>query len=813
VVDKLRWNRVDIRAVPIAGTLAKRRIALTGVTGFLGTAVAERLLRCIPDCEVWALIRPTRRSSASERLRKEVLKNDCFDQLRSLLGEAFEPEMEARFHALSGDVTSEGLGLDDASLEILGSCDAVIHCAASVSFESPWDSAVEVNLLGPSRVAGAIETAAAANRTPPAYMVSVSTAYVAGLRPGMAPELPLTETPMSPKADWRGEVLAARRKREDAESQSREPEMLSQFSKKAREEYGSAGTFAIAERTEKLRTEWVERQLIQAGKARAASLGWADAYTYTKALGERALMEQYPHLPMTIVRPSIIESAMIEPSPGWIRGFRMAEPVIVSYARGLLTEFPGIPEGVVDVIPVDMVVAAILAATAEGLEAQERNGGVRVYQVASGSRNPLTYGHLVSLVQSWFTEHPLFDERGQPIAVPEWSFPGRGKVEGQLKRATQTLGLAQRAVSLLPARGRLSDIAVSLDQQRARAERALGYVELYGAYVETEARFATDNLMKLWDRIGEDEKQTFCFDPEVIDWDDYVTRLHLPSVVRHGRVSTTPPRKGTMPIEESRRRLEKGRTQALDPARQLAVFDLEHTLVASNVVSSYVWLAAHGATQPEKIKLAARVLKDLPKLIAMERRDRGEFLRTFYREAYEGKSKADIEKKVQDLFDLYLAPRIFPEGIRRVRAHRAAGHATLLVTGALDLLVAPLLPLFDGVISARMETKDGILTGRLLEVPPTAEVRANSVRQWAIQRGIDLSETVAYADSASDLGLLDLVGFPMVVNPDQRLALIAKRRGWPVEQWDRATQRTAQGKARLNAALNAQPRAQGKAGS
>ncbi len=69
-------------------------------------------------------------------------------------------------------------------------------------------------------------------------------------------------------------------------------------------------------------------------------------------------------MPVTIVRPSIIESALQEPRPGWIRGFRMAEPVIISYARGLLKEFPGVPEGTVDVIPVDLVVAAILDAAA-----------------------------------------------------------------------------------------------------------------------------------------------------------------------------------------------------------------------------------------------------------------------------------------------------------------------------------------------------------------------------------------------------------------------------------------------------------------
>ena len=94
-------------------------------------------------------------------------------------------------------------------------------------------------------------------------------------------------------------------------------------------------------------------------------------------------------VPLSIVRPSIIESALAEPHPGWIRGFRMAEPIIISYARGLLREFPGVVEGVVDVIPVDLVVATILAVAAKGPE--ERPA---VYHVASGVRNPLEYGQL-----------------------------------------------------------------------------------------------------------------------------------------------------------------------------------------------------------------------------------------------------------------------------------------------------------------------------------------------------------------------------------------------------------------------------------
>ena len=124
-------------------------------------------------------------------------------------------------------------------------------------------------------------------------------------------------------------------------------------------------------------------------------------------------------MPVTIVRPSIIESALAEPSPGWIRGFRMAEPVIISYGRGLLKEFPGIPEGVVDVIPVDMVVATILAVAAKGPEPAT----AAVYQVATGNRNPLHYRTLVDLVREYFRPAPALRHPGQPIVVPRGSSP------------------------------------------------------------------------------------------------------------------------------------------------------------------------------------------------------------------------------------------------------------------------------------------------------------------------------------------------------------------------------------------------------
>ena len=171
---------------------------------------------------------------------------------------------------------------------------------------------------------------------------------------------------------------------------------------------------------------------------------------------------------MSIVRPSIIESAWAEPTPGWIRGFRMAEPVIISYARGLLKEFPGVPEGTVDVIPVDIVVAAIIGVAAAGPERAPA-----ITQVASGGINPLKYRAMVDNISGWFTEHPLYDPEGQPIVVPEWNFPGRGKVESQLNRAKTVLTRTEKVLQALPLRGRQAEFTATLESKRAEVETAL----------------------------------------------------------------------------------------------------------------------------------------------------------------------------------------------------------------------------------------------------------------------------------------------------------------------------------------------------
>jgi HAD superfamily hydrolase (TIGR01490 family) len=329
-------------------------------------------------------------------------------------------------------------------------------------------------------------------------------------------------------------------------------------------------------------------------------------------------------------------------------------------------------------------------------------------------------------------------------------------------------------------------LSARLEERRDEVERALSYVELYGAYTETEAVFSVDRLLALFSTMNPADRRDYCFDPAVINWPHFCHDVYLPAVVAHARVrladgGSRPSRQGSTGLT----REERGRRAVLAPERQLAVFDLENTLIASNVVDSYAWLATRHQGDADRVRFVLRTVREAPRLLALDRLDRGDFLRYFYRR-YDG---APVDRLAEDTWELFsdlVLTKSFPAGIRRVREHRALGHRTLLITGALDLVIEPLRPLFDEVICAQLGKKNGRYTGELLEAPPTGEARALIMADFARAHHLDLQQSVAYADSASDLPMLEAAGHPVAVNPETKLAAIARKRGWHVEHWPKA---------------------------
>ena len=735
----------------IREALRGKRVLLTGVTGFLGQALLERLLHDTGDVGVALLVRP--RSGQGSRSRvEEVLTRAAFGRLRERDGSGgIDRLLEERIEILEGDVEA---GLPELPADL----DVVFHCAATVEFDPPIDEAFGANVIGATKLYEAVAAGAARP-----HLVHVSTAYVAGVARGIVPEQPLDHT-----VDWRLEAESAMDARRRVESQSRKPELLDRFIARSRREHSRAGPKVVAENAEEHRRRWVRRRLVEYGRARAQTLGWPDVYTLTKALGERAVegLAARENLPLSIVRPSIVESALRTPFPGWIEGFKMADPIILAYGRGAIPEFPGIPEGVLDLIPVDFVVNAMLAVAARGTSPSEPE----YLHVCSGSRNPLSFLRNYELVREYMQEHPLPQRDRGTFDVPVWKFPGRRRVEKRLRAGERLLDTADSVVSRLPHTPRMRRAARDLDRLRGRLEFVRRYADLYGAYVEAEVIYTDERALALYRSLSERDRQDFPFDCELIDWPHYMKEVHCPAITVPLRFPAPARPEPQVHIRPS------------SNGQVLAVFDMEGTIVASNVVESYLWLRLADAGREQWPGEVATLVRAMPAYLGAERRDRGEFLRAFYRR-YEGASVDGLRRLMQAEVSELLLQRLSPPAVRRIRQHRAAGHRTILITAALDCLVEPLLPLFDHVVATSLHARRGRFTGYLESPPLVGEARAGWLRRFAESEGADLGSSYAYADSHTDLPLLRAVGNPVAVNPDVSLYRVARRRRWPVEEW------------------------------
>ena len=141
-----------------------------------------------------------------------------------------------------------------------------------------------------------------------------------------------------------------------------------------------------------------------------------------------------------------------------------------------------------------------------------------------------------------------------------------------------------------------------------------------------------------------------------------------------------------------------------------------------------------------------------------------------------------------------IIPRIYPQMLDEVRAHQEEGRAVFIVSAAGNELVSMLayvLAMDGGIGTAYEVGPDGLMTGELDGPFMYGEGKVEAMRRFAADHDIDLAESFAYSDSASDLPMLRAVGNAVVVNPDQPLAEIAKAEGWRVMRFEKLGRRLA----------------------
>ncbi|MFI7493549.1 HAD-IB family hydrolase [Kocuria sp. M4R2S49] len=745
------------------------RVLLTGATGFLGQAVLERLLSAHDGVHVTAVVRPKGSISGEQRLR-QLLRKPAFRTWREAVGDDEAKRVFAeRTAVIEGDLS--------ALAEITEPFDVVIHSASTVSFDPPIDEAFSTNVGGAT---GLYDALLASGQDP--HVIHVSTCYVGGIAKGLRPEAPVDHD-----VDWAAEFEAAQRARDEADMASRTPERLQAVIDDATADHGKEGPKSVARAAEAAREDWVRTRLVEYGRTRAQSLGWTDIYTFTKALGERVAEEKWAgggHR-LSVVRPSIIESALRHPYPGWIDGYKVADPLIMAYAKGALPEFPGLPDSVLDVIPVDFVVNAIVALATDGH--REPSGTVTpdgqadpaaaYYQVCSGASNPLPFHQMYENVRSFFLAHPLEDAEGRPIRVPEWKFPANNAVERSLAVKERLSAVGGRLTSALPATSRTREWANSMHRMQSGLGSLRTYVDLYQSYTRTEMIFDDASTRQLNDSLPAGTPEDRTFDARSIDWADYWQNVHLPALTTmtkaYGRLQAASKRRNA-----SRRGLSEG-------TDVLAVFDLEGTVLNSTVIRQYLQLrrrTLHLAKWPAEV---ADLVSNAPTYLKAEKRDRGEFIRAFMRR-YQGVPAGTVREQVAGPLGQDMRRLLRPGALTRIEEHRAAGHRTVLVTGSIDLLVEPIAHLFDEVVAGRMDERDGVMTGYLATPPLVDEARAQWLKKYAEQGGYDLTRSYGYGDSHADASWLLLMGHPYTVNPDLPLYRLARKNHWPIEDWKTA---------------------------
>jgi HAD superfamily hydrolase (TIGR01490 family) len=153
---------------------------------------------------------------------------------------------------------------------------------------------------------------------------------------------------------------------------------------------------------------------------------------------------------------------------------------------------------------------------------------------------------------------------------------------------------------------------------------------------------------------------------------------------------------------------------------------------------------------------------------------------------FRGLKEAELEREALQWFDEMVAATIYPDAVRLVREHEAAGHVVAIVSGATKFVVKPLAArlAIRHMLYTRLEVEDGAFTGRVIEPICFEEGKIYWLQQFIEDQEIDLARSYFYTDSITDRPLLDLVGHPVAVNPDPLLYREAVRRSWPVRFFD-----------------------------
>ncbi|CAH2056163.1 unnamed protein product, partial [Iphiclides podalirius] len=425
---------------------AGRQVLITGATGFMGKVLVERLLSTCPDIgHLHLLLRPKKGVPPEKRLQM-LKQSQVFDVIRQN-----RPEQLDKLRMVAGDIAEPGLGLAPSVLHQLREVSVVFHSAATLKFDEPLPMAVRQNVLSAIRVME------------------------------LCDQLPHVEVFMHVSTAYSNSELSHVEERVYAP-----PTELQQL-------------LSLLEVVPPALLPNITAQYISPK---------TNTYTFTKAMAEEAVrIHGNQRYPIGIFRPTIVVSSLRNPFPGWIENLNGPSGIIAAAGKGLLHVFSVKESARADMLPVDIAIDTLIAASWE--TAIEKSRDVRVYN-CSTYENPTTWGQFENALR--------FNIREFPMDGVLWYPSGTG-VENRytqkvLEFTLQTLPLhaAEYVMRLFGIKRQLS-LITACQKMRAMNE-VLSFFALH------EWRFSTDNVKKLRARLTPDDRAIYNLDPNTIQWDD-----------------------------------------------------------------------------------------------------------------------------------------------------------------------------------------------------------------------------------------------------------------------------------------------------
>ncbi len=526
----------QLQQFSVRKTLAGKKILLIGGTGFIGKVWLTMLLEGLPEIgHIHLLIRRQGSRTALQRFEKIVAESPAFKTLHDRFGEHLGEFLFERIEVLEGDVTEPQFGLHDrTAARLFEELDVIVNSAGLTDFNPDLRLALATNADSTLNLVDFVRKCRHAG------LVHVSTCFVNGKTDGRVPEelqpdyTPKARPDFDARREW--ELLHAEvdRVEREAESEAFSQRLMAEVLRrienhsKARAKKGESETAAgrnLQNQVRRTRTRWIRDQLIDFGVQRARHWGWPNIYTFTKSLGESLLAAERGDLPISIARPSIVESSISQPFRGWNEGVNTTAPL--SYLLGTyFRQLPSNKRKRLDVIPVDLVCRGLTLISAAVVCRCHQE----VYQLATSAINPANMRRTIELtglahrkyyrsmegLEHWlrarFDTISVSKTRYNNVSLPRF----KGLLQG-----------VQTILSSLALKGE------GLARRQRALEKVQKVIELYEPFIlDNEYFFAADHIKALAQALPEEEVATFGYDAAVIDWYDYWINLHVPALRR-----------------------------------------------------------------------------------------------------------------------------------------------------------------------------------------------------------------------------------------------------------------------------------------